>query len=517
MMPRVHVDRAPRATRGRTAPLLVLLLALLLVLDATPGAGQATASRPPATPVPAGGAVDTAAWLADLAQLRHALTRQYPNLEWAVERRGIALGELSRNTEAALRAAPSDAAARSIVEAFLNAFGDGHLEVRWPSPSGATPAGAPAAAAREPARPAGVCERLGYRRARRGGGIRFDLLPGFRWLASPDSAYFRAGVMVAGDDRLGVLRIASFEDDIHPELCETAARALGIAADAACDETCADRVARETANQLTAALERRIAELQAAGITRLLVDVTSNGGGTNWVEAAARTLTPVALRGARQGFIRHPHYVRAFDADIARLVRDSAASRGEVRVRIGRALEVLRRQRREASLACDRSGMWEGRAPGCSLVVSDPPRYSTGALAYAPPESVDTTAAWRALYHPARYRHREGVYRGPLMVLVDRGTVSAAEYFAALMMDNSAGVVAGAPTFGAGCGYTNGGIPTVLPHSRGRVLIPDCVRYRASGSNEVEGVAPDLPIPWRPNDTPLQRARRVLETLVSAQ
>jgi hypothetical protein len=496
-------ERVARAPRVAIAALLVGLLAL----DATPAAAQTEGARPPAAAV---AAVDTAAWLADFTALRNALTRQYANLEWAVERRGVALGELSRGTEAALRAARSEAAARGAVEAFLNAFGDGHLEVRWPSaPTAAAPASEP--------RPRGVCERLGYRRARRGGGIRFELLPGFRWIASPDSAYFRAGVMVAGDDRLGVLRIASFEENIHPELCEAAARTLGIAADGECDAACADHLARETASGLTAALERRVAALQAEGITRLLVDVTGNGGGTNWVEAAARTLTPVPLRGARAGFIRHPHYVRAFDADIARLVGDSARSGGEARLRLGSALDALRRQRREAGVACDRASLWQDRAPACSLVVAEPPRYSTGALAYAPPSTVDTTAAWRTLYYPARYRYREGVYRGPLMVLVDRGTVSAAEYFAALMMDNSAGVVVGAPTFGAGCGYTNGGIPTVLPHSRARILIPDCVRYRASGINEVEGVAPDIPIPWRLNDTPLQRARRVVETLVQAQ
>lgn len=110
-----------------------------------------------------------------------------------------------------------------------------------------------------------------------------------------------------------------------------------------------------------------------------------------------------------------------------------------------------------------------------------------------------------------------GLYRGPLVILIDRGTVSATEYFAALMMDNRAGVVAGAPTFGAGCGYTNGGIRFVLPYSGARVLIPDCIRYRANGTNEVEGIEPDLMVPWRSNDTAIQRARRVLETLARAR
>lgn len=501
------VPRVPRAC------MRVALVALITLVGVAPARAQATPPK-------------TADWLADFARLTDAMSRQYANLEWAVDRRGIRLPELARATEDALRSAGSDAAARAAIESFLAAFGDGHLEVRWPpaapaATASAAPPGPPHVPGSAGSSPAvshvGVCERLGYRQARRGGGVRFDLLPEFRWLPSPDSVYFRAGVLVAGDDRLGVLRIASFEDNIHPELCEAATRSLGITPDAPCDSACADHVSRETANQLTAVLERRIGALQAEGVTRLLVDVTRNGGGSNWVEAAARTLTAVPLQGARQGFIRHPHYARTFDADIARLARDSVVSSQAMRNRLGRALDVLRRQREEARTACDRSGRWEGGTPTCTLIVSDPPRYSTGLLPYAAPAEFDGTSAWRVLFTPSRYRYREGAYRGPLMVLVDGGTVSAAEYFAALLMDNSAALVVGAPTFGAGCGYTNGGIRTVLEHSKGRVLMPDCVRFRSNGINEVEGVAPDLPVRWHPNDSALQRARRVVETLMHAR
>ncbi|MBA3890118.1 MAG: hypothetical protein H0X64_06275 [Gemmatimonadaceae bacterium] len=463
-------------------------------------------------PVPAAAAVRTSDWLADFAHLKDALTRAYANLDWAIEQRGMRLPELALATEAAIRQAPSDSGARAVIDAFLGAFGDGHLEVRW----AARPAATSVPSAKDPA-PRPLCARLGYQRARRGGGVRFELLPGFRWLPSPDSVYFPAGIMVDGDDRLGVLRIASFEDNIHPELCEAAARGLGLHDDAPCDSACAARVPRDTGNQLTAALERRVASLQAAGITRLLVDVTRNGGGTNWVEAAARTLTPVPLRGARMGFLRHPHYVRSFDAQIESLRRDSVAATPQAQAQVGRALVTLRQQRREADKACDRSALWEGRPASCSLVVTEPPRYSTGLVAYAEPGTVDAAPPGFALFSPARYRYREGMYRGPLLVLIDGGTASAAEYFTALVMDNSAGVVVGAPTYGAGCGYTNGGIRLVLPHSGGRVMVPDCVRLRASGSNEVEGIAPDMPVPWRRADTPLQRARRVFDTVSTAR
>ena len=99
------------------------------------------------------------------------------------------------------------------------------------------------------------------------------------------------------------------------------------------------------------------------------------------------------------------------------------------------------------------------------------------------------------------------------MVLVDRGTASSAEYFTAMLRDNRAATVTGEPTFGAGCGYTNRGIPTVLKNSGARVKIPDCVRVRADGSNEVAGITPDTLIPWRPGDSPYQKVKRVFDVL----
>jgi C-terminal processing protease CtpA/Prc len=100
-----------------------------------------------------------------------------------------------------------------------------------------------------------------------------------------------------------------------------------------------------------------------------------------------------------------------------------------------------------------------------------------------------------------------------VFVLVDRGTASSAEYFTAMLSDNRAATVIGEPTVGAGCGYTNRGIPTVLKNSGARVKIPDCVRVRADGSNEVAGITPDVLIPWRRNDSPYQRVKRVFDVL----
>jgi C-terminal processing protease CtpA/Prc len=129
------------------------------------------------------------------------------------------------------------------------------------------------------------------------------------------------------------------------------------------------------------------------------------------------------------------------------------------------------------------------------------------------PDSLPGKPSSRYLFYPSRYKYREGAYSGKLMILTDRGTASSAEYFTAMLRDNNAATIIGEPTYGAGCGYTNKGIQTFLKNSGARVKMPDCVRLRADGSNEVAGITPDVLVPWRTNDTRYQRATRVYEIL----
>jgi hypothetical protein len=59
------------------------------------------------------------------------MSASYANLEWAIENRGLDLKQLSEQTESRLRQARNAVEAQRAIESFLNAFGDGHLEVKW--------------------------------------------------------------------------------------------------------------------------------------------------------------------------------------------------------------------------------------------------------------------------------------------------------------------------------------------------------------------------------------------------
>jgi C-terminal processing protease CtpA/Prc len=132
------------------------------------------------------------------------------------------------------------------------------------------------------------------------------------------------------------------------------------------------------------------------------------------------------------------------------------------------------------------------------------------------PESLRGKSWAATVFTPMEHPYREGIWDGPLMVLVDGESWSASEEFAAILQDNRAALVIGEPTGGAGCGHTDGSEPVVLRNSGARLELPDCARIRADGSNEVRGVVPDLLIGWGRHDGPQLRASRLLAKLPNA-
>ncbi len=145
-----------------------------------------------------------------------------------------------------------------------------------------------------------------------------------------------------------------------------------------------------------------------------------------------------------------------------------------------------------------------------------PELFASGTLPDVRPGELPDSPSSVHLFYPSRYHYHEGVYSGPLLVLVDEKTASAAECFAAMLADSGAASVVGSQTRGAGFGYTNGGIRTVLKNSGAEVRMPDGVRFRRDGKNEAEGITPDVLVPWRLDDGASQRAARVLTILPDA-
>ncbi len=451
---------------------------------------------------------DTAPWREDFGQLKKEMSAHYANLEWGVEHRHMDLKSLSDSVGAQLGRAGNEGGARKVFERFLDTFGDGHLWIEWPAADRREQNDDTSVTTR-----IGLRERLGYRVHKVKPGIVFSSLSAYAPVSTPDSGYFPAGTLRLRDGRrLGILRIAIFTEHNFPDLCETVLKHLGLTDSSVCQSGCEDLVERRTADLLTAALERQLVALNNENIAALIVDITGNGGGSNWVEPAARVLTKKRLRSPRTEFIRHRHWVEELKEELQTVLADSGKTPSHNK-NLDKATALLRRAITEAEKPCDISMIWEDRTPPCSLVVTEPVLYPDCILPYAKPGSLPDRPSSFILFYPSRYRYHEHVYSGRLIVLVDHSTASSAEYFAAMLQDNDAAKIMGEPTFGAGGGFTNGGIPVKLKNSGGQVKMPDCVRLRGDGSNEMEGITPDFPVQWHRSDNDYMRAERVYELL----
>ena len=447
-------------------------------------------------------AYDAKPWLEDLQQARAAFATKYANLEWAVFVREAYLDAMFRDAAGRIGRASDDAEARAAFDRLARRLGDGHVEFRWPAPA----AGGGAAAAQS------LCARLGYD-ARYAGPPLAALAPGYRPL-SGGPPEFPAGVLTVSGRKVGVLRIGEFSVDDAPALCEAAAGALGVTDQDPCNDACADRLQTWAYAKLTRDLEDRLGQLKAAGAGILLIDIAGNGGGSEWVEAAVRMVTSVRLKAERMGFVRGPHWAERLARRGAALRDAAATATGADRALLLRLADEVEAARQVALQRCDSEPLWQGRRPGCAWLGQG--FYATGLLASAAPTTFQGKDWGEAVFEPSKFPYREGVWRGPTAVLVDGDTASAAEEFAAELRDNHAAVVIGAPTSGAGCGHTDGGAPTTLTHSGGVLSLPDCVRWRADGSNEVEGVQPDVLVGLRANNGPRRNAELVMRKLPEA-
>jgi hypothetical protein len=260
---------------------------------------------------------DARAWRADYEHLKREMAQNYANLDWVVEHRGLDLAALDAETSAAIDNAHSRVRAMFALHRFIKAFNDPHLRFKRREPAAPTTEASESNEASEAAEPmVASCAADGYEAEDVAFERPFKNLEGWRALRA---APFPTGV--AGD--LGVLRIAAFGEDRYPEACEAVLRA--------------GMTARElqlaTRARLQEELRAAIDELKQQGATRLIVDVSGNGGGTEWVSEVIQMMT---------------------DRDMQRA------------------------SARMVAPACDRSGIWRGESVCPVLAPAEEPARLTG-------------------------------------------------------------------------------------------------------------------------------------------
>lgn len=225
---------------------------------------------------------DARAWLADYAGLKRTMAQGYANLDGIARDRGVDLPALDRRTTQALSQAHSRVRAYFALRAFIGAFNDPHLRLQPRQAATAqvsSDVGPPAAAA--PAATVARCQAAGYEDADHAFHFPYSRLPSWRPL---QAGAFPTGVL--GD--VGVLRIAQFGEERYLTECERVFRP-GL------DERALQLAVRARLQQV---LRERIAQLRRQGARHLLVDISGNGGGSEWVSEVIALMTARTLHRA---------------------------------------------------------------------------------------------------------------------------------------------------------------------------------------------------------------------------
>jgi hypothetical protein len=438
--------------------------------------------------VAAAPAVNSAPWLADLAQIRAALDNNYPNRDWLTDEREVSLDRWFDRTADAIRASRNDVEARRAFEKLIERFNDGHFVLSWPAPAAETMADLDQSASAQAPSIASFCAARGYNAGQVTAGTA-AALPGYQILDA--GGPFQAGLVPAAGKTFGIVRIGVFSPQGYPVLCEQAVANLRVDVRKPCDASCDDRLLTEAYAIMTRGLMTTIERLRTAGAQMLMVDLTRNGGGTEWAEAATRIVSPILLRSAPLAVMRADAWVHRWGDLAAKLRKEASRASSADRAIL---LDFSARAQATANRLKPCAG-----PTGARLIQTG---FASGLLPALPSGQLDGRKWGVDVFSPAQFPYRDSVWKGPLIVLVDSETWSAAEQFSALLQDNGAAVVIGTRTGGAGCGHLDGNDPILLTHSKAKLELPNCVRVRKDGSNEVGGVVPDVSTGVRSNDGP---------------
>jgi C-terminal processing protease CtpA/Prc len=467
---------------------------------------------------------DRQGWLSDYAVLKQTLERRYSNLAWfASPEGGVDLPAVDKHTLAQLQAATTDDDARAALVGFVRAFHDGHFsQLGGDNPIGG---GRPAQRAPAPTSPtftrgdaATGCAAFGFVQS---GPPQFSLpfeeLAGFRLATDGIDTPFRSGVLEGGEGhaRIGIVRIPVFEEEKTFAACV----AVWNRSDLWTTEGTLDRDRLHDA--VIASWYRAMADIlqrfQRDSVAAVAVDVGNNSGGDDSGDIITRLFTTRALRSSTMLISQDSAAATAyFQEQIEALTdarkRDSSSALVQETLRAF----VTRRDSLDAA-RCPLHWVWTERrswtSTGCKRLV--PVGTSGGPIAYLAPNAVRDTAVAHELSWSTQVAPLWGSWSGRLYVITDGRTYSSAEMFTAVLRNNEAARTIGATTGGDGCGFIDSNGQVLLPHSRLRFRVPNCVRLRADGTDEVAGVSPDIPVLTTPGENPRARALRMMQALTS--
>jgi peptidase S41-like protein len=457
---------------------------------------------------------DGKAWLADYSSLQNDIGKYYVNLDWAAERGTPDLRQLDHQTSTALERSRSDEESQKILRGFVRAFGDGHMSLRRANAPSLDPQPAPDLLLSRFTSPESACEALGFNASgEQDFPFQLDKVSQFRARAGANS--FASGVLDFEGRRFGLIRIGSFDEKDFRGACRREWFVFRQTLAGTCEADCRLNFSLRAAGRLLREIAARIRQLDQAGSQILVVDVTGNSGGRGWYRLAAQLFSPKYLPPLRAAYVRNWRTVESLEDDRRRILRYlfHRNPAPEVRRELERALCRLDDLVAEAEKPCDAAWFWGDRArqSGCTRLTTRP-FYSSHLLdRYDGPQlpfEIQAQVFNDGIYGPTRF-----AWRGPVAVLIDEDSASAAELFAGNLQHLAGSLLIGRPTAATGSGWSLGRQAWVLPRSKMQLYMPDTVEYWPDGENAREGLVPDVPTRWSRNQDPVKKAKELREAL----
>jgi len=456
-------------------------------------------------------------WLDDFEYLKLELSKGYANLKFASEKEQIDLSNLNNIVKDKLKKAKTKTEAQEIIKTdFLKIFKDGHLRASITRSSSDKKDTDSNEFKNDIDSVAIGLKELGYVKYKAKNRILFDSLKGYHSMKKNKNP-FKAGTIETKKGKIGVLRIASFANWRFWDIAYPIWSSLRKEYPDGCINGCGEMLQKVDA-QLTSYLIERIIELQREKILALVINVSSNGGGSQWCQEVARLFTKKELKGAKTFVVKHALWKSIMDNNIE-IINDDLENPNlntDLKQKIlGFKLSIQNGILPQLQNDCSSKveNIWRQNDLSCLELIENPYAHELPLGIMNHPQFLKSKT--KTILNTSRYfPYKTGVYSGPLYIVQDRFSGSATEEFSSLLQSNDAAIIIGENSYGAGCGYNNGGIQIELPNIGLSVRMPDCVRFRKDGKNEIYSIEPDIKIDWKETDSPNRKGEMIIKSIV---
>ncbi|NAS31564.1 hypothetical protein GTQ40_11320 [Flavobacteriaceae bacterium R38] len=450
-------------------------------------------------------------WLNDFELLKNELTTGYANLSFAVKERQIDIKALNNNIKAKLKLASSKKEAQNIIGEFLGKFQDGHLKARLYDNLAEQ-----ASKSVPPSNTDSIdlaLKKMKVVKTNTGYHLQYDLIKGFKSLVQNQNP-FKASIIKSENMTIGILRIPSFSPKHYWEIASNIWKEYQKELQGECKEDCQEAFIRKVENKLTNYVIERIEELNSEKTDALLIDISGNGGGTEWMHQLARLFTKKELKGPPMSFVKHLHWKKTLKSQKKLIEKDLQANISEtLKNKLKLFNNMIDELIENTNNNCIAEQVWEKNDIDCLDLISHP--FNTELPYDIMNDPQFHLLASKQLIGTARFHpFKKGIFSGPLYIAINRGTASASEGFASLFQFNNAATLIGKKSYGVGCGYTNGGIQIDLKNIGLTVYMPDCVRFTKYNENELKGISPDIAVNWTKEDTMSKRGQAVIDAII---